>query len=144
MSKIIWVDDDINRPELRAEKEELQERGCEIIAVQDTDEFLELLKKPQENFNYDGVILDLSMPVGYEFTLKEAAYGSRTGLLLLKKIRENILFQNIKVIVYSIVDNDNVDRECKRANALYLKKANLLADDFAERVMDWINPQKNH
>ena len=114
MSKIIWVDDDINRPELRAERDELEERGCEIIPVRDTDDFLEMLKKPQENFDYDGVILDLSMPVGTEFNMNEAAFGSRTGLLLMKTIRNNYLFRNVKLIVYSIVDSDEVVKECKK------------------------------
>ena len=139
MSKIIWVDDDINRPELRAEKDELEERGCEIVPVRDTDDFLEMLKKPQENFDYDGVILDLSMPVGTEFNMNEAAFGSRTGLLLMKTIRDNNLFRNVKLIVYSIVDSDEVDKECKQYEALYLKKANLLSFEFADKVMEWVN-----
>lgn len=142
MSKIIWVDDDINRPELRAERDELEERGCEIIPVRDTDDFLEMLKKPQENFDYDGVILDLSMPVGTEFNMNEAAFGSRTGLLLMKTIRNNYLFRNVKLIVYSIVDSDEVVKECKKYGALYLKKANLLSYEFADKVMEWINYKK--
>ncbi len=139
MSKIIWVDDDINRPELRAERDELEERGCEIVPVRDADDFLEMLKKKKENFDYDGVIIDLSMPVGTEFTLNEAAFGSRTGLLLMKTIRENELFCNVKLIVYSIVDSDEVDKECKKYGALYLKKANLFSYEFADKVMEWVN-----
>ena len=123
MSKIIWVDDDINRPELRAERDELEERGCEIVPVRDADDFLEMLKKKKENFDYDGVII----------------VGSRTGLLLMKTIRENELFCNVKLIVYSIVDSDEVDKECKKYGALYLKKANLFSYEFADKVMEWVN-----
>lgn len=142
MIKIIWVDDDINRPELRAEKDELSERGCEIIAVQGADSFLEMLRDPRGNFDCDCIILDLSMPVGSEFSLKDAEYGSRTGILLMKRIRDSFLFSKVKIIIYSIVDNDEVFKECKNAGALYLKKANFLYYEFADEVMKFVKSKQ--
>lgn len=141
--KIIWVDDDINRSELRADKEELMERGCEIISIPNTDAFLEILKENQGNSDCDCIILDLSMPVGNEFKPEDAAYGSRTGLLLMKKIRENFIFHNVKIIVFTIVESEELEKECRKADALYLKKANLLSYEFADKVMAWINFKRN-
>lgn len=137
--KILWVDDDVNRPELRAEKDELMERECEVISIPNTDAFLEILKENHGNSDCDCIILDLSMPVGNEFALQDAAYGSRTGLLLMKKIRENFIFGGVKIIVFTIVESDEIEKECKKYDALYLKKAKLLSYEFADEVMKWID-----
>lgn len=138
MTKIIWVDDEINQAELRPDKEELKDLGCEIVGLKSADEFINFLSKPHNNTIYDAIIIDMMLPVGAELDIKDAGYGSRTGLLLIDKIRENTLYENVKLIVYSIVDDVEIAKKCEEKGVLYLKKTEILSSEFADKVMGWI------
>ena len=138
MTKIIWVDDEINQAELRPDKEELKDLGCEIVELKSADEFINFLSKPHDDTVYDAIIVDMMLPVGAELDIKDAGYGSRTGLLLIDKVRKNMLYGNVKLIVYSIVDDVEIAEKCGKEGVLYLKKTQLLSHEFANRVMEWI------
>ena len=57
--KILWIDDDVNKPELMAERDALEELGCNITPIPHPD----LLHINMASL-FDCIIIDLSMPTG--------------------------------------------------------------------------------
>ena len=136
--KILWVDDDINYPELQPERDELELSGVEVIPIESADVFLEII----ENIDFmpDCIIMDLSMAVGKKFDVREANMGMRTGQLLIEKWLEKEQSNGIPIIIYSIVNqDDNLFYFCKKNGILYWNKSDYMPDEFAGKVLEIIN-----
>ena len=82
----------------------------------------------------DCTIIDLSMPVGKKIKLQEARSGSRTGFVLLQQIKEN--YPDAKIVIYSVFDVPEVRGYCSVHNVEYCTKSGMLADDFAEKIVE--------
>ena len=126
--RILWIDDDVNNPELQSEKDALEELGCIITPVTNPDYF-EIDNVPL----YDCIIIDLSMPIGTKLTVAETNMGTRTGFVLLKKIKEK--YPNSKAIMYSVFEAPDVMDYCMDNGIPYWKKSRLKADDFALNII---------
>lgn len=130
--KILWIDDDINNPELRPERDALEERCCIITPVTNPDDL-----DYDEITYFDCIIIDLSLPTGYKLSLPETAFGTRAGLAILKKIKQKS--SHAKTIVYTVFDALDARDYCCKNRIPYWNKSEYLADDFADAVIKEIN-----
>lgn len=128
---ILWIEDDVNGPELMSERDALQERGCVVTPVINPDE-LKISKIRQ----YDCIIIDLMMPPGKKLSFQETRGGSKTGFVLLKKIKEK--YPDSKVVVYSVFNVPEARVYCNENGIEYWTKSNYLADAFAENIIKYI------
>lgn len=129
--KILWIDDDVNNPELRQERDALEERDCVITPVTNPDDLV------YDNItSFDCIIIDLLMPTGRSLSLPETEFGTRTGLAILKKIKEKSSYA--KTIVYTVFDALDARDYCCKHRIPYWNKSDYLADDFAEAVIKLI------
>lgn len=130
---ILWVDDDIDRFALTADRDELESRGCKIIKASRPEDLLKVLH--EQTLQIDCIIVDISMPTG-ELDMKEADYGMRTGRTLIRKIRESVsIYKDTPIIVYTVIGDDDVRQYCKDNNIPYLNKS-ISSEEFADSVMD--------
>ncbi len=130
--KILWIDDDVNGPELMSERDALEEKGCIVTPITNPDQ-LQLDTIP----SYSCIIMDLFMPTGNKMSFQETRGGSRTGFVLLKKIKEQ--YSDFKIIVYSVFEVPEVKSYCKdKKNIEYWNKSSLTADEFAENLVKYI------
>lgn len=133
---ILWVDDDIDKFALMADRDELESRGCKIIKAPRPEDLLKVLR--EQILQIDCIIIDISMPTG-ELDMKEADFGMRTGLALIRKIRESdSIYKDTPIIVYTVIGDDDVRQYCKDNNILYLNKSSVSSEEFADFVMDYL------
>lgn len=113
---ILFVDDDAKR--ISSYVEYLDHSGYTTIVESDSTRVLSIFNEKQNEI--DLIILDMMMPT--EHHLKdETDYGRRTGLYLLKKIRE--ISKDIAIMVLTVVRDSSV-REIteKLGGSPYLEK----------------------
>lgn len=140
--KILWVDDDINKPALEPDRDELQERNCTIVPITRPDDFLEIINGGNDS-NVDCLLIDTMMPNGKELSSIETDNTTRTGLALIKRLFESDNYKNIPIIVYSVVDEDVIWEYCNE-NGISLDRITILnksmkSSDFANTVVDCTN-----
>ena len=129
---ILWIDDDVNGPELMSDRDALEELHCNITPIPHPD-----LLQIDSVMLYDCVIIDLSMPKGKLSTL-ETHGGSRTGFVVLQKIQEK--YPELKKYVYSVFDVSEVKQYCEgKPNLRYENKSNYDSDQFAQIIVKFIN-----
>lgn len=136
MKKILWVDDDIKRLELSVDIDEFIDKGFEIIKAANPDECSEII---EQRHDFGCIIVDISMPTGKNIDFGEAKGGMRTGLIILKNLVKNEELKNIKKVVYTIVDDEEVRNYCEENNITYLSKRNYLSDTFVEKISQLIS-----
>lgn len=127
--KILWIDDDVNHPDLLSDRDALEDRGCIITPISNPDD-IEYDNIPF----YDCIIIDLSMPIGTKLTRSETIYGSRTGFVILQKIKEQ--YPQTKLVVYSVFDVADVRAYCNEYGIQYWSKSVLLSDEFADNIVN--------
>lgn len=140
---ILWVDDDINKPALEPDRDELQERNCNIVPKTRPDDFLKIINEGNERidgFLVDCLLIDTMMPNGKELSSKETDNTTRTGLVLIKKLFNSGNYSNIPIIVYSVVDEDEIKNYCTE-NEIPLDRITILnksmtSSDFANKVVE--------
>ena len=131
--KVLWIDDDVNGPELMSERNSLEEANCSITPITTPDELIYV----DDPSKFDCVIVDLSMPTGKKLTLQQTRGGSRTGLCILKELKKE--HPEIKAVVYTVFDISEVKEFCQKQGIKYLNKSDYLADDFADAIVKLIN-----
>lgn len=139
MSKLIWVDDDVNNPELRPDRDALEENGHVLKCFSSATEFVNYFENKDHAEEYDGLIIDMMMPPGTVFDMKESEYGGRTGVLLCKKAKEFPNLKNAKIIIYSIIDPIDLRYEFNGFGIHFLWKTELLSDEFVKEVEKILN-----
>ena len=139
MSKLIWVDDDVNNPELRPDREALEEKGHVLQCFSNITDFMNYFENKKHTEAYDGIIIDMMMPPGKVFDMKESEYGGRTGFLLSKKVKVIPSLQNAKIIIYSIVNSQDLINEYCGTDIHFLGKTELLSDEFVTEVEKILN-----
>lgn len=140
---ILWIDDDINKPALEPDRDELNDRNCQIIPKTRPDDFLKIIKDGNgriDSFLIDIMLIDTMMPNGKELSSKETDNTTRTGLVLIKRLFESEKYKNIPIIVYSVVDEDEIKDYCIKHeipldNITILNKS-MRSSDFANEVVD--------
>ena len=139
---ILWVDDDINNPELRSDKLALEMNDAEIVGIDNSDEFFDYIEDSDKDpTNIDCIIVDLSMAPGWKLRTEKTDYGVSTGLFLLKRIKES-QFKDTLTIVYTITDNPKVKSYCKTEGIPYWTKIELSPFGFADNVIREINEKR--
>lgn len=149
---ILWVDDDIEMPELRADKTSLIKKECNIIGFKTPDSFLDYIddnrNKPED---VDCIIIDLSIPrpdkimgrIKDRIKLKKTLEGLATGHILLELIKDS-QFKQTLITIYTITDNDEVKEYCKNnINTHYINKSDYLSDEFADEIINLIQSYNN-
>lgn len=130
--KILWIDDDVNGPELMSERDALEEKNCVVTPITNPDQ-LQLEDIP----SFNCLIMDLFMPTGKKLSFQETRGGSRTGFVLLKKIKDK--YPDFKTIVYSVFEVPEVRSYCMEKNSIeYWNKSSLSADEFANNLIKFI------
>lgn len=133
---ILWVDDDIDKFALMADRDELESRGCNIIKAPRPEDLLKVLR--EQILQIDCIIIDISMPTG-ELDMKEAEYGMRTGRALIRKIRESdSIYKDTLIIVYTVIGDDDVRQYCEDNNIPYRNKSSVSSKEFADFVMNYL------
>lgn len=141
VKKILWIDDDLRRPELSIDIDEFNENGFEIIIADNPDECSEIIAKRHD---FECIIIDISMPLGKSIDFGEAKGGMRTGLIVLKNLVNNKKLKKIQKIVYTIADDDEVRDYCEDNNIPYLRKQMYLSDTFVDEVKHIISQQTSN
>lgn len=129
--RILWIDDDINNPELQTERFELEKDNFIIVDIETPDKGFDVLKT---DINFGCVIIDISMPRGQSISFEEARGGMRTGLIILRRLLADNRLNDIKKIVYTVIDDGEIIKECEENNVLYIKKGWCLSSEFVEII----------
>ncbi len=69
--------------------------------------------------------------------MEEADYGMRTGIALIRKIKESN-YKDTPIMVYTVIGKDDVRQYCEDNNILYLNKSSILSEEFADFVMNYL------
>lgn len=134
--KVLWIDDDVNGPELMSERDALKEKNCQVTPITNPDDFdIDTIS------DCNCVIVDLSLPTGNKLTLQQTRGGSRTGLCILKELKKE--HPEIKTVVYTVFDIPEVKIYCREQKIKYLNKSDLLADEFANHIVNLIKNKEN-
>ena len=131
---ILWIDDDICSVVLEPERDALNELGCKITPISHPDDF----RMGMVPF-YDCIIIDLSMPIGL-LPIKGTHGGSRTGFVLLKKIKNK--HPKSKIVIYSVFDAPDVRSYCNDNGIEYWNKLSMHPDEFALSIVEFIEKNK--
>ena len=131
---ILWVDDDVNRPALLPDRDELELNGFTIIPVEKADDFLKIIKEGIHKI--DCIIIDMSMATG-SIDLKQAKNGTRTGLVLIEALKNSSHYKNVKVVVYSVINSDDI-REFCGDEIPYMDKS-IKSKEFANKIKEIMN-----
>jgi DNA-binding NtrC family response regulator len=134
--KILWIDDDIFRLKLQPYIDEFNDNGFEIIGVANPDDINEAIAS---NSDIQCIILDVSMPTGENIEVNEAKKGMRTGLVVLKILKENTSLNQIKKVIFTIVTDEEVRKYCDSNSIPYLSKQENSTDIFLEKISEIIN-----
>lgn len=133
---ILWVDDDVNRFALQPDRDELESRGCRIIEAPRPEDLYKVLR--DQIYQIDCIIVDMVMPIG-GLDIFETVFGTKTGIWLIKEIREtDSKYKETKIIVYTVIEDGDVLQYCRDNNILYLNKS-INSKEFANYVMDYLN-----
>ncbi|MDR1340283.1 MAG: hypothetical protein LBK58_09565 [Prevotellaceae bacterium] len=138
VKKILWIDDNVNRYSLMPYIDELNEKGFTIVKAENPDESDDILSKQKD---FLCIIVDISMPLGEKIPFGEAKGGMQTGLVILKKLVEDKALDNVKKIVFTIVDNAEVREYCnsQTPKIRYLEKYRYFTDAFVDEIKTIIN-----
>ena len=98
--KILWVDD-VFAHELNVlisyEDELIHSGGFEIVKILHPDKALDILERGEEEFAC--IILDIMMPYGKRFTAEETEGGTKTGIVLAKRIRWMDKYKAVPIVL---------------------------------------------
>jgi CheY-like chemotaxis protein len=133
VKKILWIDDDVNRYSLMPYIDELNEKGFTIVKAENPDEIYKILSRQKD---FLCIIVDISMPLGEKIPFGEAKGGMQTGLVILKKLVEDKTLANVKKIVFTIVNDDEVREYCnsQTPSIPYLEKSKYFTDAFVAEI----------
>lgn len=129
--KILWIDDDVNGPELMSDREALKERDCIVTPITNPDEL-----QFDTISSFDCIIMDLFMPPGKKLDIHESRGGARTGFILLKKIKDK--YPNSKTVIYTVFEIPEVKKYCNDMTIEYWNKSGYDADEFANSVIELV------
>ena len=111
--RILWVDND--RFHLRPHRARLRNAGFIVERASSVSEALSAISSSSP----DLCILDAMLPVGegneVEYSVTETDLGRRTGLVFYKRHRRLFKEKNIKVLVFTIREDEAIQRGFREA-----------------------------
>jgi len=129
---ILWVDDD-TLSTLDSFIEDISDEGWDIILAQDPDEMWDILKEPEKPIN--GIIMDIMMPTGKSIDPGESKMGIMSGLVLLDMLKMDEKYKNIPILIFTIVDELEVNQFADEHNIPLLIKQNIYQEDLIEELV---------
>jgi len=136
--RIIWIDDDINGLYLRPYVDEFEENDFEIIKVMKADDVDNILQNEITD-SLTAIIIDISMPPGDNINFREARGGLRTGKIILERLLSDMSISSVPKIVFTNVDDEEVEQFCMNNSIPYLKKENYFSDEFVDYIGNLMN-----
>ena len=119
MITVFYIDDEANSEKMKSKFEMLKINSINVIAEHNIKKVENRIKEIINDI--DLILLDIIMPPRNYFSLEETNGGTSTGIVLLKKIREN--FKDIPIIIVSIQRIASLDEILERYNVSgYVKK----------------------
>lgn len=110
----------------RALKDGLSRAGFHIANAYNGEEALQMIK----NESFDIILLDLIMPI-------------KDGLEVLKEVKADKKYQNIPVLIFTNLDNDETVRQAKELGAEeYLTKADFTIIDIIAKIKEYCDTRK--
>jgi CheY-like chemotaxis protein len=130
--RVLWVDDDLFS--CTSYKEEL-ETLCRIDVANSPEQMWKLLKENGSDY-YVGIILDILLPFkGLDPSKVEE--GLRTGLTLLGILRApQSEFAGISVIIFTIRENEDVDRVGREYGVPVFRKSEVRMGEFIDAARE--------
>ena len=129
MKKILFIDDDMRRMQWRIKYLELE--GYEIVKAETVGEALEKAKLLKSEIGL--VILDIMMPGNGIFKKEETQGYTRTGRLILNRIKE--ILPSIPIIILTIVEDEEFEEEMGLLGVTeYFRKIGTDVNDFYDAV----------
>lgn len=116
---ILWVDDDI-RPSRNSYVREFHDHNYELIIAENPDIMREKLDKYRNDIKL--IIMDIMMPTGYSVDVDKADLGQLTGLVLLDEIKADKKYQDIPILIFTIVDRREISDWAEQNNVLLKRK----------------------
>lgn len=143
MKKIIWVDDDLEFSGYDNDEKAFKQSGYKVIKVIDPSELFDGLK---DEMLFNGeiacIIVDMSWPMAIRKGFTSMS-GLAVGAELLKKLDENdSKFKNVKKVVYTITNDEEIQTYCKSRNIMYLNKISVYGNGFVTSVLRFINQKR--
>lgn len=124
---ILFIDDEEART--RPWVEELREADFEVEVLSSADEARRALEAPGPA---RCVVLDLMIPADGKVPDRETAYGTRTGLWLLRRFRET--HAEVPVVVLTNVDDPGVEDAVLDLGASYRRKRDCGPTSLVELI----------
>lgn len=121
MSKILYIDDEVNTEKMDSYFHFFEKEGLNIIKVRDIENSIEEIEK--YHFQIDLLILDNIMPFREHYKPSETNGGSTTGIRLLKDIRKK--YPQIPVVIVSRnAKTKDMETDLKELNVIkYITKS---------------------
>ena len=130
---ILWVDDDI-LASLRPFVEELQDNKYLVEFAKNPDEMWSKIKNSRKAIN--GIIMDIMMPTGSSIKSTDAEMGLSTGLILLKQLKEDHALKETPILIFTIVDKEEVYDWANENGIQILKKQEVLPFELVEKIIE--------
>jgi CheY-like chemotaxis protein len=120
---ILWVDDDIIEA-LRAYADELSDASYKVIMARNVDEMWSALETAYKDISL--IIMDVLMPTGNRVDSEESRAGQRTGLVLIKRIKEHDSYKKIPIMIFTVVSSQETFAWAKDNDIPVFKKQDVL------------------
>jgi DNA-binding response OmpR family regulator len=116
--RLLWIDDDGNL--LRSQIRRLTEKGYKVSVASNVDAAWEILHSTADETN--GIILDIMMGTGELLHHENTKGGLITGEHFLRRLREEETLSGVKVIIYTVTDNDSTKDYASEIGVSYYSK----------------------
>jgi CheY-like chemotaxis protein len=137
MKRVLYVDDETDRESFQSTLDTLRGRGIDVKAIGNVREVLPFLEA--EGRTLVAVVLDVFMPTHGMYTPAESDRGMRTGLLLLRDIRQR--YANLPIILVSVLAEETAEEWIRVHNVAAYFTRPVLAGDIA-RAIHALPPRK--
>lgn len=131
---ILWVDDDVNRMALLPDRDALEEKGYNIIAIDRVDSFLKFIK--EDSRQIDCIILDIHMATGSLNSI-ETQNSTRTGIPLYNIIQKTPKYKNTTIVIYSVFKKEDLGKIGEEDKVVFLLK-DLKSSEFANTISNLV------
>lgn len=134
--RIVWIDDVINSPIYKGYVEAFEDNNFEVIKIETINNLLPILRIEVEK-SLSAIIVDIAMPPGL-LDFRKTRSGLKTGLFVIEDILKEDSLKSIPIIVFTNVDDVDVDVFCKYRSISCLKKMDYFSDKFVLEIEEII------
>lgn len=107
--RVVYVDEETVALPFDSKAAVLRDEGIEVVPVSNVAEVLPTLDRLVGKV--DLLVMDIILPPAPLFTADETKGGTRTGVVMLKKVRER--FKELPVVVVSVMPRELLLTECQ-------------------------------